>query len=105
MQQGYGKLLHNDYSAKSGPRRVRDHLPAQEAEYRLRSRFGEINVWRPIRGPIESTPLALCDARSIDAQDFVPVDLVYPDKVGEVILLLTIRIIAGSTFHGSKRAN
>jgi hypothetical protein len=81
--QGYGKLLHNDYSAKSGPRRVRDHLAAEEAEYRLRSRFGEINFWRPIRGPIESTPLALCDARSIDAQDFVPVDLVYPDKVGE----------------------
>jgi hypothetical protein len=50
--QGYGKLVHNDYSAKSGPRRVRDHLPAEEAEYRLRSRFGEINVWRPIRGPI-----------------------------------------------------
>jgi hypothetical protein len=81
--QGYAKLVHNDYSAKSGPRRVRDHLPAAEAEYRLRSRFAEINVWRPIRGPVESTPLALCDARSIDAQDFMPVDLVYPDKVGE----------------------
>jgi hypothetical protein len=76
-------LVHNDYSAKSGPRRVWDHLPAEEAEQRLRSRFAEINVWRPIRGPVESTPLALCDARSIDAQDFVPVHLVYPDKVGE----------------------
>jgi hypothetical protein len=81
--QGYGKVVHNDYSAKSGPRRVRDHLPAEEAEQRLRRRFAEINVWRPIRGPVESTPLALCDARSIDAQDFVPVDMIYPDKVGE----------------------
>jgi hypothetical protein len=27
--------------------------------------------------------LAVCDAHSIDADDFVPSDLVYPDKVGE----------------------
>ena len=24
----YGKVVHNDYTAKSGPRRVTDHLPA-----------------------------------------------------------------------------
>jgi len=80
----YVRTVHNDYTAKSGPRRVRDHLPAAEAEERLRRRFAEINVWRPIRGPIESTPLAICDAQSIDAKDFVPTDLVYRDKVGEV---------------------
>jgi hypothetical protein len=80
----YVRTVHNDYTAKSGPRRVRDHLPAEEAEERLRHRFAEINVWRPIRGPIESTPLAVCDARSIDPNDFVPTDFVYRDKVGEV---------------------
>jgi hypothetical protein len=80
----YVRMVHNDYTAKSGPRRVRDHLPAAEAEQRLRHRFAEINVWRPIRGPVESTPLAVCDAQSIDPKDFVPADLVYRDKVGEV---------------------
>jgi hypothetical protein len=84
----YGKAVHNDYTAKSGPRRVRDHLPAEEAEQRLKHRFAEINVWRPIRGPIESTPLALCDARSINPRDFVPSDLVYRDKVGETYRFL-----------------
>jgi hypothetical protein len=79
----YGKSVHNDYTTKSGPRRVHDHLPADEADQRLKNRFAEINVWRPIRGPIESTPLALCDAGSIEAKDFVPSDLVYRDKVGE----------------------
>jgi hypothetical protein len=79
----YGKLVHNDYTAKSGPRRVRDHLPSAESEERLQHRFAEINVWRPIRGPIESTPIALCDARSIEEKDFVPSDLIYRDKVGE----------------------
>jgi hypothetical protein len=79
----YGKSVHNDYPAKSGPRRVRDHLPTDEADERLKNRFAEINVWRPIHGPIESTPLALCDAGSIESKDFVPSDLIYRDKVGE----------------------
>ena len=79
----YGRAVHNDYTAKSGPRRVRDHLPPAEAEQRLQHRFAEINVWRPIRGPIESTPLAVCDSSSIDPKDFVASDLVYRDKVGE----------------------
>jgi len=76
------RIVHNDYSFKSAPRRVRDHLPA-EAEELLQHRFAEINVWRPIRGPIEESPLALCDARSIAPQDVVASDLVYPNRVGE----------------------
>src|SRR5215469_6992469 len=80
----YASTVHNDYTAKSGPRRVRDHLPPEEAEQRLRHRFAEINVWRPIRGPVESSPLALCDALSIESKDFIPADFVYRDKVGEV---------------------
>jgi hypothetical protein len=78
----YVHTVQNDYTAKSGPRRVHDHLPTVEAEERLRHRFAEINVWRPIRGPVESSPLALCDAQSIAAKDFVPADLLYWDKVG-----------------------
>jgi len=79
----YAKVVHNDYTANSGPRRVRDHLPPGEAAQALKHRFAEVNVWRPIRAPVESSPLAVCDARSIGADDFVPSDLVYPDKVGE----------------------
>jgi hypothetical protein len=76
------KVVHNDYSFKSAPRRVCDHLP-KEAERLLMHRFAEINVWRAIRGPIESSPLALCDARSLGAEDIVPTDLVYRERVGE----------------------
>src|SRR5690242_13477038 len=31
----YASVVHNDYTANSGPRRVRDHLSADEAEQRL----------------------------------------------------------------------
>lgn len=81
--RGPAKFVHNDYSFKSAPRRVRDHLP-EEADRLLTNRFAEINVWRAIRGPIESSPLALCDARSLGAEDIVPIDLVYRERVGEI---------------------
>jgi hypothetical protein len=77
------RRVHNDQTFTSGPRRVRDHLPAEEAEIRLKHRFAIVNVWRPIGAPVETAPLALCDARSISREDLVPSDLVYRDKVGE----------------------
>ncbi|MFZ0680242.1 CmcJ/NvfI family oxidoreductase [Candidatus Binatus sp.] len=67
--------VHNDYTIKSGPRHVRELLEPGEAEERLKDRFAEINVWRPIRGPVQGTPLAVCDSRSIAPKDLVPTDL------------------------------
>lgn len=76
------RRVHNDQTFVSGPRRVRDHLPADEAAQRLQHRFAIINLWRPL-DVVEQMPLALCDARSIATSDRVPSDLVYRDKVGE----------------------
>lgn len=81
------RRVHNDQTFVSGPRRVRDHLPANEAAERLRHRFAIINLWRPL-ATVEQLPLALCDARSISPGDLVPSDLVYPDKVGETYSFL-----------------
>ena len=77
------RRVHNDYTPKSGPQRVRDLLPAAEAEERLKHRFAIINVWRPIRGPVEEAPLAVADARSIASADLIATDLLYPDRTGE----------------------
>ena len=54
--------VHVDHTAKSGPQRVRDLLP-DEADDLLRGRVQVINLWRPIRGPLRDSPLAVCDAR------------------------------------------
>ena len=81
------KTVHNDYTLKSGPQRVRDLLPPEEAEELLQHRFAVINVWRPIRGPVQESPLAVCDARSITQEDFIPTDLVYRDRKGEIYLV------------------
>ncbi|MEM5297854.1 CmcJ/NvfI family oxidoreductase [Burkholderia sp. JPY481] len=77
------KFIHNDQTFVSGPRRVRDHLPPHEAEELLKGRVAIVNLWRPIGSTVESSPLALCDARSIAPTDLVPADLIYQDKVGE----------------------
>ena len=78
------RLVHNDYTERSGPQRVRDLFDADEAETLLKRRFIEINVWRPIRGPVRSMPLALADAQSIAPGDLVTADLVYADRTGEI---------------------
>jgi hypothetical protein len=75
--------VHNDYTVKSGPQRVRDLL-GEDASDLLRRRFAVVNVWRPIRGPIRDAPLAVADARSVDGDDLVATDLIYPNRIGEI---------------------
>jgi hypothetical protein len=75
--------VHIDYTVKSGPQRVRDLL-GEDASDLLRRRFSVVNVWRPIRGPIQDAPLAVADARSVDSDDLVATDLIYPDRTGEI---------------------
>lgn len=65
------KVVHDDYTEKSAPERVRLYLP-EEAEALLKARYAVINVWRPIKGPVLDTPLAVCDAESIAAADLIP---------------------------------
>jgi hypothetical protein len=76
--------VHNDYTLKSGPQRVRDLLPADEAAERLQKRFAIVNIWRPIVGPLQHMPLALGDAAHLAPEDVLATDLIYPDRVGEI---------------------
>ena len=78
------RVVHNDYTEKSGPRRARDFLLPEEAVTRLSRRFVEVNVWRPIHGPVRRDPLGLIDGRSIAPGDLVTTKLVYPDRTGEI---------------------
>ena len=84
--RGPASRVHVDYTAQSGPQRVKDLLGDEEAA-RLAAtgaRIIQINVWRPIRGPVERSPLALADASSIRPEDLVATDQVFPDRVGEI---------------------
>ena len=74
--------VHVDHTEASGPQRVRDLLP-EEAGDLLRGRVQIVNIWRPIRGPLLDTPLAVCDAATVKPEQLVASDLVYPNRVGE----------------------
>lgn len=80
------KRVHNDFTAKSGYSRARAELAArgiEDIETFLQHRFAVVNVWRPIARPVQTSPLAVCDAASIAPTDLVAGDLVYRDRVGE----------------------
>ena len=74
--------VHNDYTEWSGPQRVRDLLP-NEADELLKHRFAIVQVWRAINKPIESNPLAICEAKSLATADLIASERRYPDRVGE----------------------
>ena len=74
--------VHNDYTEWSGPQRVRDLLP-DEADTLLKGHFAIIQVWRPIRYPVETFPLALCDAQTISPDDLIVTERRHPNRIGQ----------------------
>ncbi|PKY08885.1 hypothetical protein P168DRAFT_323935 [Aspergillus campestris IBT 28561] len=82
------EMLHVDQTPAAAAARVRRHLPADEADAVLNNtdtnnkqkRYQIINVWRPIENPATDYPLSVIDWRTTTPQDFVPVDLLYPES-------------------------
>ena len=76
------RRVHNDYTEWSGPQRVRDILP-DEADALLKRRFAIVQVWRPIRHPVETFPLAIADAQSLSPEDLVVSERRAPNRTGQ----------------------
>ena len=77
-------IVHNDYTERSGPQRVRDLLGPEKAERFMAHRFAMVNVWRSFGASAERFPLAAADGRTVPAADYLAVDIVYPDRTGEI---------------------
>jgi hypothetical protein len=78
------KSVHNDYTERSAPVRLREIVGEAEAERRLRKRWAIIQVWRPIRGKVMIDPLGICDGRTIPQKGFIRVERRYQYRTGEV---------------------
>lgn len=87
--RGPASRVHVDYTVASGPKRAADVLGSDEVDRILGSggRIMQVNVWRPASGPVERSPLALADARSIEPAELVATDQIFPDRVGEIYQL------------------
>ena len=75
-------LVHCDYTAESGPLRVKQLLDG-EADDLLSRRVTFINVWKPIRNVVKERPLAMCDVTSSPNEDFFKLHLRYRERTGE----------------------
>jgi hypothetical protein len=61
-----------------------ERQPALRGGRQSAARIEWINVWKPLRGPLNDWPLALCDSSTVDSgQDFETADILYPELVVE----------------------
>jgi hypothetical protein len=87
--------VHIDQTKKSAAQRVHRHLP-EEAEKLLQGRYRIINVWRPLNGPVQASPLGFASSASLKDEDLIPVEHRYPDTTGETA---GIRYNANQKWH------
>jgi hypothetical protein len=80
--------VHCDYNERSARQRLLDFLGSARAAEWTRSRFALVNVWRPLEYPVERSPLGLVLPSSMSVEDWVDVDIVFPDRRGQVVGVL-----------------
>ena len=87
--RGPARIVHVDYTVTSGPERAADVLGEETVTQVLDAggRIAEINVWRPIAGPVQRAPLAVADASSVDREDLIATEQRFPDRTGEIYML------------------
>ncbi|KAF2640005.1 hypothetical protein P280DRAFT_427639, partial [Massarina eburnea CBS 473.64] len=64
------RFVHVDQSYRGAEQIMFLNLPEEEAERRMKKRWAIMNVWAPIDKPVKKDPLAFCDFRSVDENDF-----------------------------------
>jgi hypothetical protein len=71
------RFVHIDTSNATARAFAARALPGGEAELAGYRRYAHYNVWRALSPPPQDVPLAICDARSVAAEDLVAADAVF----------------------------
>lgn len=77
--------VHSDYSQEGAEQRLIDILGAENAAEWSAGHYAFINVWRPIEAPINSAPLGFILPSSVAPDDWILLDLIYPDRKGQIM--------------------
>ncbi len=80
--------VHCDYSTGGANQRLIDLLGEAKAAEWSQGHFAFVNVWRPIGATINSAPLGFIRPSSVMDQDWVLLDLIYPDRKGQIMGLV-----------------
>lgn len=77
--------VHSDYSREGAQKRLVDILGPEKAGEWAQGHYAFINIWRPIANPINSAPLGFVRPSSVTDADWIVIDLIYPDRKGQVM--------------------
>ncbi len=77
--------VHNDYSFQGAQQRLVDLLGQENAEEFNEGHFGFVNVWRPVDHVITTSPLGFIRPSSINPKDWMTIELIYPNRVGQIL--------------------
>ena len=77
--------VHSDYSADGAKQRLIDILGENKAAEWSRGHYAFINVWRPVEATINSAPLGFIRPDSVAKEDWILLDLIYPDRKGQIM--------------------
>ncbi|KAK3364553.1 hypothetical protein B0T25DRAFT_598826 [Lasiosphaeria hispida] len=75
--------VHCDASENTHQQRMPMYFP-DDFDRLMKGRVRLVSVWRTLSTHVQDTPLALCDARTVNREDLVPMDIVYPHFADEV---------------------
>ncbi|KAF2791294.1 hypothetical protein K505DRAFT_249299 [Melanomma pulvis-pyrius CBS 109.77] len=84
---GPATQVHLDQSPASVVQRVFNYLPEQ-ADHLVQGRVRLMNLWRPIGGPVENWPLAVCDGSTLPETSLVECERIRREYVGNTMYLL-----------------
>ncbi|MEL7167462.1 MAG: CmcJ/NvfI family oxidoreductase [Pseudomonadota bacterium] len=77
--------VHSDYSTEGAKKRLIDILGSERAAVWSSGHYAFINVWRPVGAPINSAPLGFVRPATVKPEDWILIDLVYPDRRGHIM--------------------
>lgn len=77
--------VHNDYSRLGAEQRLVDIVGEEKARIYRDGHFGFVNIWRPVEHVIKSTPLGFIRPSSMKSEDWMIIELIYPDRFGEIL--------------------
>ncbi len=77
--------VHNDYSQAGAEQRLVDLVGENRAQSFHEGSFGFVNVWRPVEHAIHSSPLGFIRPSSVDPKDWMDIELIYPDRLGQIL--------------------
>lgn len=77
--------VHSDYSTHGAQQRLIDLLGQPQAAEWATGHYAFINVWRPVEAEINSSPLGFILPASVDENDWILLDLIYPERQGQIL--------------------